>query len=450
MAVTLYIFTIGLLNLALGYTVALWLERYRHVAVWRESTPALEAGAANEARQNNPVNSDLSLDVPRDERGILPEVEPVDTFTNRPVELRDSIDITDAVVPEAGSQDIPDSVQPVDNSDHLGNKPSNPGHVGTSDKTLLAELSHNSQNAVPDLLSEEPATDCEGFVENPQADGERFFSTDPAGPAQPSTTSTVIVEGLENIVPAGFCQDRTVTKSANTDDDHQPFDVSADLEYVSEQIEAFDLLGDEKKIQENETSSSNENRDAYTVQLPTTNETANPLESSVVVKAILSGIGEQYAADLAGLRKQLHRFAQQQDPKVGSRDAPDEMNRIEGLDEIVSKWVVKQQATIEYLDEMGGQFSDFVQYSACIEETSLEVTALLGALSCMVSRMEAVLGDQRNSDKISEQIAVLILKIDEYRNTFENRPMLEWTSEHLAVLTPQPTRENNPGFGSPG
>ncbi len=450
MAVTFYIFTIGLLNLALGYTVALWLERYRHVAVWRESTPALKAGAANDARQNNSVNSDLSLDVPRDEQVGLPEVESMDTYTNRPAELRDSIDITDAVVPATGSQDSPDSVQPVNGSDHSGNKSSNPGQAGTSDKTLFVELSPTSQNAVPDLPSEEPATDYGEFVENQQTDGDRSFSTDQRGPVKPSTTSAVIVEGLEDIVPAGFRQDSTVTKSANTDDDDQPLDVSADLEDVSEQVEAFDLLCEEKKIQENETSSSNGNRDAYTVQLPTTNEMENPLESSVVVKAILSGIGEQYAADLAGLKKQLHRFAQQQDPRVDGRDEPDEINRIEGLDEIVSKWMVNQQATIEYLDEMGGQFSDFVQYSACIEETSLEVTALLGALSCTVSRMDAVLGGQRNSEKISDQIAVLILKIDEYRNTFENRPMLEWTSAHLAVLTPQPTRGNNPGFGSSG
>ena len=72
-AVAIYILTIGLLNLALGYGLALWFERRRRVAIWRQSIMAVDIELTEKPAQ------DVSPDELAPEHVIPKEIEGIPT-----------------------------------------------------------------------------------------------------------------------------------------------------------------------------------------------------------------------------------------------------------------------------------------------------------------------------------------------------------------------------------
>ena len=467
-----FIFTIGLFNLALGYGVALWFERRQRIAVWRQSVLAVDGEQADNA--DNPVTD---ADAVSDAKAVASSADSAGTSSTSTNEV--SSETAEDLQAEKSDDDVATTTS--EEGDPVTPRSQQTDDLDTSDDSVTSDVAEpvdiEPPTPTPDdesPLLDQPIDDSavdpsstQAAEQDLTASGDRTEGMDPehdvlvAAEETSLATDPLTAGEVETADPplepaeaqnvAGTAED----DFAELDDDEldnvdelvaafenswQHSNEDDELDNVDELVAAFDASWQASNAADGETATLHESAidpaapgetgsfasetlpdnlgDADPIsdkhKSVSPDETADPLDSGDIVVALSAVIGEQFSEDLAGLKNDLVEFDQRRDQPSNGEVVVSWTKLIQEFDARIHHWMGIQNASVEEIDELQEQYEDLGSEASLVQETSLELTALLGTLSfCLTSAAEEPDG-MISRESLGSQCREIVSKIDEH------------------------------------
>ena len=411
LAVAVYILTIGLFNLALGYGIALWFEHRQRVAVWRQSVLGADIGLSEISFQDATADKLAETASSPDDVASMP---PSPTGVGETELLAGQFETESADTNADIATTVPAEVGPHDND--IATTPDQSSALVTSDVAQALKAGPSS------LLSDESFMKATKSPTEVAVDSGSSIGTDPlfgANLEAASEMSAETVDSTDDVAAPnvlGDVDERVHVKKLNDVDEQEDVDLL---------VAAFDVSWQQSNACDDETLDMTEQPTdrvtGYPMDSPdtdapsgieatsnsvdnaSTDKTREPLASSTVVEALTTGLAEEYSDDLERPRNYLFDFNQRLNQVNKDAGASSWTTLIQEFDTGIQTWPESQQTTIEQMDETSERFGDLGPRATPIEETSLELTALLGALSFSLTSATLDLDRQTNRDSLADQ-----------------------------------------------
>jgi len=428
--VAVYILTIGLFNLALGYGIALWFEHRQRVAVWRQSVLGADIGLSEISFQDATADELAEIASSPDDVASMPpsptgigetellagqfETESADTNADIATTVPAEVEPHDTIEQIQPPVEVESDSEPDDND--IATTPDQSSALVTSDVAQALKAGPSS------LLSDESFMKATKSPTEVAVDSGSSIGTDPlfgANLEAASEMSAETVDSTDDVAEPnvlGDVDERVHVKKLNDVDEQEDVDLL---------VAAFDVSWQQSNACDDETLDMTEQPTdrvtGYPMDSPdtdapsgieatsnsvdnaSTDKTREPLASSTIVEALTTGLAEEYSDDLERPRNYLFDFNQRLNQVNKDAGASSWTTLIQEFDTGIQTWPESQQTTIEQMDETSERFGDLGPRATPIEETSLELTALLGALSFSLTSAALDLDRQTNRDSLADQ-----------------------------------------------
>ena len=416
-----YILTIGLFNLALGYGIALWFEHRQRVAVWRQSVLGSDIGLSEISLQDAPADELAETASSPDDVASIP---PSPTGVGKTELLAGQFAIESAATDADIATTVPAEVEPHDTVEQIqppvevesDSEPDDNDIVTTPDQSstmVTSDVAQALKTEPSSLLSDESFMKATESPTEVAVDSGSSTGADPlfgANLEAASEMSAETVDSTDDVTEPNVLGD--VDERVHVDLLVVAFDISWQLSNACDdktldmtEQPTHRVTGYPMDLPDTDTPSGIE-ATSNSVDNASTDKTREPLASSTIVEALTTRLAEEYSDDLERSQNGLFEFDQRLDQVNKDAGASSWTTLIQEFDTGIQAWPESQQATIEQMDETSARFGELGPRATPIEETSLELTVLLGALSFSLTSAALDLDRQTNRDSLVDCLSV--------------------------------------------